>query len=97
MTYQPNVYRIMLASASDVTAERSVFPAILDSWNALHSAPERAVILPVEWETHSTPEMGDRPQANINKQLVSESDILVELRMLGLIEKGRCPNSLLAV
>jgi hypothetical protein len=77
MTYKANVYRVMLASPSDVTQERSLFPAILDVWNAQHSAREGAVILPVKWETHSTPEMGDRPQAIINKQLVNESDILV--------------------
>jgi hypothetical protein len=77
MTYQANVYRVMLASPSDVKEERAEFPRILDTWNALHSAHEKAVILPVKWETHSTPEMGDRPQAIINKQLVNESDILV--------------------
>ena len=77
MTYQANVYRVMLASPSDVKEERAEFPRILDTWNALHSAHEKAVILPVKWETHSIPEMGDRPQAIINKQLVNDSDILV--------------------
>lgn len=67
----------MLASPSDVKEERETFSRILDTWNGLHSANERAVILPVKWETHSTPEMGDRPQAIINKQLVNDSDILV--------------------
>lgn len=77
MTYQANVYRIFLASPSDVTEERSLFPTILDEWNALHSSHEGAVLLPIKWETHSTPEMGDRPQAIINRQIVSDSDILV--------------------
>ncbi len=77
MTYQANVYRVMLASPSDVKEERAEFPRILDIWNALHSNHEKAVILPIKWETHSTPEMGDRPQAIINKQLVNDSDILV--------------------
>ncbi len=77
MSYQASVYRVMLASPSDVKEERELFPKILDNWNALHSLHEKAVILPVKWETHSTPEMGDRPQAIINKHLVNESDILV--------------------
>lgn len=77
MTYQANVYRVMLASPSDVKEERDEFPQILDTWNALHSFHEKAVILPVKWETHSTPEMGDRPQAIINKRIVKDSDILI--------------------
>lgn len=33
--------------------------------------------MPVGWETHSSPAMGDRPQAIINKQLLAEADLLV--------------------
>lgn len=69
MVFQANIYRVMLASPSDVKEERSVFPDILGSLNAEHSYREKAVILPIKWETHSTPEMGDRPQAIINKHL----------------------------
>lgn len=35
------------------------------------------VLLPVRWETHTSPKMGDRPQAIINKQIVEACDILV--------------------
>lgn len=77
MPYQADIYRVMLASPSDVKEEHALFSSIVDTWNALHSANERAVILPIKWETHSTPEMGSRPQAIINKQLVHDSDILV--------------------
>lgn len=77
MSYQSNVYRVMLASPSDVKEERDIFPEILDAWNAQNSFHEKAVILPIKWETHSIPEMGDRPQAIINKLLVNDSDILV--------------------
>jgi hypothetical protein len=77
MTYRANVYRVMLASPSDVKEERIEFSRVLETWNALHSLHERAVILPVKWETHSTPEMGDRPQEIINNQLIRDSDILV--------------------
>ena len=33
--------------------------------------------MPVGWETHSVPEMGDRPQAIINKQMLHDCDLLV--------------------
>jgi hypothetical protein len=36
-----------------------------------------AILEPVLWETHSRPQLGDRPQALINKQLVESCDILV--------------------
>ena len=32
---------------------------------------------PVGWETHSVPELGDRPQAIINRQILRESDLLI--------------------
>ena len=35
------------------------------------------VILPVMWETHSTPRLGGRPQEIINPQVVEPSQILV--------------------
>lgn len=33
--------------------------------------------MPIGWETHSTPTMGDRPQAIINKQVLEGCDLLV--------------------
>src|SRR5262249_32374871 len=34
-------------------------------------------LLPLMWETHSTPEMGERPQAVINRQVLCRGDLLV--------------------
>lgn len=45
--------------------------------NATHSDDLKTVLLPVKWETHAAPQMGDRPQAIINKQVVRDSDTLV--------------------
>lgn len=77
MPYKATVYRLMIASPSDVTNERSIIPEIINNWNIVHSLTTEAVLLPVKWETHSTPSMGDRPQSIINKQLVEQSDALV--------------------
>lgn len=35
------------------------------------------VLLPVRWETDATPQLGDRPQAIINQQIVNLSDVLI--------------------
>ena len=77
MSYQATVYRILIVYPSDVTAERKAIPEVISSWNATHSEDYGVVLVPVMWETHSTPEMGDRPQAIINKQIVASCDFLV--------------------
>lgn len=77
MSFEATVYRILIASPSDVVAERKAIPDVIFSWNAVNSAEYGVVLLPVMWETHSSPELGDRPQAIINKQIVKECDILV--------------------
>jgi hypothetical protein len=77
MAYQATVYRVLIASPSDVINERRTIPNVINSWNATHSEDFSVVLLPVMWETHSTPEMGDRAQAIINRQLVFNCDILI--------------------
>lgn len=77
MSYNARVFNIMIASPSDVERERLIIRDVIYSWNAVHSAKEGIVLLPVSWESHSSPEMGERPQAIINKQTVDKSDLLV--------------------
>ena len=67
----------MIASPSDVTAERNIIRDVLSEWNAINAEKNNIFLLPVSWESHSAPEMGDRPQAIINKQILKESDLLV--------------------
>lgn len=73
------IYKILIASPSDVEEERKVVPEVINSWNAVNSDHYGVRLEPVLWETHATPEMGKRPQAIINKQLVETCDILVAL------------------
>lgn len=76
MSYAATVFKVMIASPGDVTTERSHIREVLHEWNAIHSEMRKIVLLPVAWETHSSPEMGDRAQAIINKQL-KDCDLLV--------------------
>jgi len=76
MSYTAEVYKIMIASPGDVNGERNIIREILSEWNAVHSEIRKIVLLPVGWETHSTPEMGERAQAIINKQL-KDCDLLI--------------------
>lgn len=67
----------MIASPSDVPQERVVVRDVIAEWNAIHAKDRNTVLMPVGWETHATPHIGDRPQALINGQVLKDADLLV--------------------
>jgi hypothetical protein len=77
MPFNATVFKIMIASPEDVPSERILIREVLYEWNAVNSDLRKIVLFPVAWETHSSPEMGDRPQAIINKRLLKDRDLLV--------------------
>lgn len=77
MSYSATVYKIFIASPSDVLDEREAVKEVLNVWNIIHSERESAVLLPVGWDTHSFPEMGREPQTIINEQALSDVDLLI--------------------
>jgi len=77
VTYKATVHRVLIASPRDVTEERSVIADVLLDWNAAHSVRTASALVAVMWETHTTPEMGQRPQEIINRQIVRDCDLLV--------------------
>lgn len=77
MAYQATVYKVMIASPGDVASARAIVREVVTEWNTVNSDTRRIVLLPIAWDTHVSPEMGDRPQAIINKQILKECDLLV--------------------
>ncbi len=77
MPYDATVFKVMIASPGDVSVEKNITREVIHEWNAINSDTRKIVLLPVSWDTHSTPEMGDRPQALINKQVLKDCDLLV--------------------
>lgn len=77
MSYTASIFKVMIASPGDVNAERGIVREILSEWNVIHSEKSKIVLLPVGWETHSTPEMGASPQSIINRTVLKECDLLV--------------------
>jgi hypothetical protein len=77
MSIRAEIYRVLIATPSDLAEERQVATEAITEWNSQHAVAESAVLLPVKWETHATPQSGVRPQEAINEQLVHDSDILV--------------------
>jgi hypothetical protein len=75
--YKANVYNVMIASPSDVLKERNIASEVVYYWNTLNSQKNRIVLLPICWETHSAPLMGERAQEVINKLVTDKADLLV--------------------
>jgi hypothetical protein len=77
MSFKAVAVNVMIASPSDVAAERQNIRDIIHGWNATHAKDRHVVLLPLGWESHASPLMGDRAQAIINKQVLEECDLLV--------------------
>lgn len=77
MSYQADVYNVMLASPGDVSLERQIARDIILDWNNINSSMRRIVLLPISWEYNSIPSLGNRPQEPINEQVLRNADILV--------------------
>lgn len=79
MPFDAKVYKVLIASPSDVQDERNAVTQAIHDWNDDHSEAEGISFVPIRWERHSAPELGDTPQELINKYLVDKSDILIAL------------------
>lgn len=77
MVFDARVIQVMIASPGDVNEEREEIRRILHSWNDLHAANYKVVLLPVGWDTHSSSDLSGRPQEIINKRLLNRCDLLV--------------------
>jgi len=75
--YSANVYKIFLASPSDVAKERQVARDTINKWNELHSEETGIILQAIGWETHSFSSMGDRAQGVLNKQILQDADFLI--------------------
>lgn len=77
MSYDAKVFRVLIASPSDVIDEREIAVKTIQEWNDLNSPERQIVLLPLRWETHTAPEYGKRPQEVINRQIVDQCDLLI--------------------
>ncbi|MCX5868034.1 MAG: DUF4062 domain-containing protein [Proteobacteria bacterium] len=77
MSYQATVFKVMIASPSDITSERVIAREIIHEWNVVNADSRKIVLLPISWESHTSPAMGERPQSIINKQILKDCDLLI--------------------
>lgn len=77
MSYSAKTFNVMIASPGDVSSERAIIRDVIYEWNAVNSMNRKIVLMPIGWESHSSPEMGLPPQEIINKQVLEKCDLLV--------------------
>jgi len=77
MPVEAKVYRILIASPSDVTDERKIIREEVHRWNAMHAVDMKIILMPIGWETDATPDLRESGQEVINRQLVDTCDILI--------------------
>lgn len=77
MSVSATLVQVMIASPSDLAAEREVLRTVMADWNDLHATRTGIVALPLAWESHSVPQMGAPPQSIINHQITDSADVLV--------------------
>lgn len=77
MSYNAVVLPVMIASPSDVESERKIIRDVLHDWNDVNAASKQLVLLPVGWETHTSPQLGASGQDQINKKILEKCDILI--------------------
>lgn len=75
--YNAKVLPILIASPSDVFDERKAATEIVYEFNFTDSFQNNLVLLPVGWDTHASPELGQAPQDQINERLVDRCDVVV--------------------
>ena len=79
MSYQANVLNVMVASPRDVSEERRIVAEEVQRWNDAHAFARKIVLMPIRWETNSTPQLreGGTAQGVLNVQLLGDADILI--------------------
>ena len=77
MAYRSTVFEVMIASPGDVEEERSIIREAILEWNVSHSRHASIILKPVGWDTDTYSSLGETGQAQINKQIVKDADVLV--------------------
>ena len=67
------VLKLFLASPSDTGGERKIVRQAVSNWNQSVGIKRGLRIEVVGWETHTSPDHGERPQGIVNRQLARMS------------------------
>lgn len=79
MSFLATVIEIFLSSPGDVSAERSQILALSSEWNRLRSRETGCFISILTWEGMVAPELSDRPQGAVNRQIGNTYDVYLSV------------------
>lgn len=79
MPIAADVYRVLIASPSDVAEKRQVLKNATVDWNDLNTEAMAVAVHPVMWEISSTPSMSGAPQDVLNSQIVDKCEIVAAI------------------
>ncbi len=77
MAYKATIVPVMIASPGDVAEEREIVRSVIHDWNDVNAQRSQVMLAAVGWDSHSSPELGERPQELINKRVLKDCDILI--------------------
>lgn len=77
MTFQARVLLVLVASPSDTGPARKALREAIEDWSSVFAEETGVVLLPLLWERDTRPEMGDRPQGIVNRQLGDRADLVI--------------------
>lgn len=79
MSYKATVYKVFIASPSDVVEERQIVKKVIAKWNSINSEITKSILLPVEKGYNTAPELYKNGQHVINEEALADSDLLIAI------------------
>lgn len=79
MKSKVNLVKLALCGPSDVSVEVQIAKDIIDDWNRLHGEERGFWVRHQNWLTDAAPDMSDRAQGIINRQIIDEAQIIVAI------------------
>jgi hypothetical protein len=77
VAFNAQVVFVLIASPTDTHDARAVVRETLSEWNSVNAEAATLILLPLMSESDAIPEVGDRPQSILNRQLVDRADIVI--------------------
>ena len=79
MKLKTQIIRFTICAPSDVQKEVTIIDQEIAEWNRLHWDATNCGLKSRHWRTDAVPDMSDRPQGVINKQLIDDADAVAAI------------------
>lgn len=79
MRNEDRVLKVALCGPTDVSEELEIAKKVIAEWNHINWEALSCGLLTRHWKTHSSPDLGERAQRVIDRQLIDDSDLVVAI------------------